>query len=324
MLSRTANALYWMSRYLERAESVARLTEVNLNLSLDLQSDESEAWEAVVATTGDLELYRLAYGQASRATALQFLIFESGNPNSVASAIRSARENARTVREHLPAEAWEALNALHLQLRGLAGSGPSAQDAAISAVRVTGRRVEGLMDAAFLRDEGWHFATLGRQIERADQSSRLVDIQHALLEGPGDDPGLALRWQAVLRSANALANYRRRHGITEGRQVAAFLLLESDFPCSVAFCLSAAEEALRAISGTPAGQFENAAEKALGRLAAELRYTELDDILSIGLHHWLDQFQARLGSAAQAIDERYCNPPRPEEGLLSNEQPQQQ
>ena len=325
MLSRTANALYWMSRYLERAESVARLTEVNLNLSLDLQSDEAEAWEAVLGTTGDLDAFNDAHGAPKRATAMQFLIFDEGNPNSVAEAVASARENARTVREQLPNEAWEALNALHLQLRGLDDQSTAGMVGAIGAVRVTGRRIEGLLDSGFLRDEGWHFASLGRQIERADQASRLVDMQHALLEGPGSDPGLALRWEAVLHSANALTNYRRRHGVTEGRQVAAFLLLDGAFPGSVAFCLSAAEEALRAITGTPAGQFHNAAEKALGRLASELRYTELDDVLDQGLHQWLDQFQARLGVAAQAIHHEYFDPPSAERmDAPGNEQPEQQ
>lgn len=325
MLSRTANALTWMSRYLERAECTARLIEVNLHLSLDLHMDADESWEALVATTGGHEDFAARLGAATRDSAIHYLVFDPLNPNSVLASIRAARENARTVREHLPAEAWEALNALNLQLKGLA-SGPGGLDGAISSVRVTGRRIEGLLDSAFLRDEGWHFATLGRQVERADQASRLVDVQHDLLEGHGEDPSLALRWEAVLRSANALTNYRRRHGVTDGRQVAAFLLLDGAFPGSVAFCLAAAEEALRAISGTPSGQFRNLAEKSLGRLAAELRYTELDDVLKQGLHAWLDQFQLRLGEAAQAIDLEYFAPPSPAEALSLDEQaqPQQQ
>jgi uncharacterized alpha-E superfamily protein len=325
MLSRTANALYWMSRYLERAECTARLLEVNLHLSLDLHSAEDESWEAMIATTGGLDDFTARLGQPQRGSAVQFLAFDTLNPNSVLSSVQAARENARTVRDHLPVEAWEALNALHLQLPALAQAGPGGLQGAITAVRVNGRRIEGLLDAAFLRDEGWHFATLGRQVERADQSSRLIDVQHALLEGLGQDPGLALRWEAVLRSANALANYRRRHGVTDGRQIAAFLLLDGAFPGSVAFCLAAAEEALRAIGSTPAGQFRNAAEKSLGRLAAELRYTELDDVLAQGLHRWLDRFQARLADAAQAIHLEYFAPPSDAEGVeAGSEQPQQQ
>jgi uncharacterized alpha-E superfamily protein len=327
MLSRTANALYWMSRYLERAECTARLIEVNLHLSLDLPADEAEAWDAVVATTGDQEAFEAAYGAPTRAGALQFLAFDLENGNSVQSAIRYARENARTVREHLPAEAWEAINALYLQLRALSATPAEGLPGAIASVRVTGRRIEGLLDAAFLRDEGWHFAQLGRQIERADQASRLVDVQHVLLEGPGEGAGLALRWEAVLRSANALTNYRRRHGVTDGRLVAAFLLLEGAFPGSVAFCLGAAEEHLRAITSTPTGQFRNHAEKVLGRLAAELRYTELDDVLNIGLHAWLDGFQARLGEAASEIHRLYFDAPAHEAttaSMVEADNPQQQ
>jgi uncharacterized alpha-E superfamily protein len=311
MLSRTASALYWMSRYLERGECVSRLLDVNLTLSLDLAGAESEAWEAVVATTGDLEPYLKRHGSITRSKALAFLAFDAENPNSVASCVHLARENARTVREQLPSEAWEAINALHLQLRAAAqaGDGLNNLDPALEAVRQAGRQLDGLLSTSLIRDEGWQFNRLGQHIERADQTSRLVDVQHALLEGRGGEAGHELRWEAVLKSASSLTMYRRRHGGTDGQKVAQFLLLDSGFPRSVAYCLRHAEESLRAINGTPSGQFGNAAEKALGRLAADLRYTEIEDILQVGIHIWVDRFQERLNAVGENVRVEYFEAP---------------
>jgi uncharacterized alpha-E superfamily protein len=287
------------------------LLDVNLALSLDLGGGEVEAWEAVVATTGDLEPFLKGHATVSRADALAFLAFDTDNPNSVASCVHFARENARGVREHLPNEFWEAINALYLQLRRSAGSKDSLDslEPALDAVRQAGRQLDGLLSTAVIRDEGWHFSQLGQTMERGDQTSRLVDVQHALLEGRHGEAGHELRWEAVLKSASALTMYRRRHGGTDGQKVAQFLLLDGGFPRSVAFCLRAAEEALRAINGTPAGQFSNAAEKALGRLAADLRYTEIDDVLGEGIHAWLDRFQLRLNAVGESVRLEYFEPP---------------
>lgn len=307
MLNRAAESLYWMSRHLERGEAAARLLDVNLGLSMDLGDAGDGAWAAVVATTGNLEPFLKAHGPVTRAAAVGFLACGPENPDSMTACVRAARENARSVREYLPGDAWEALNALHLLLsratpEALLDSGRLA--AALEAVRWSGRHLEGLLATSLLRDEGWRFSVLGRSLERADQTSRLVDVQHALLE-PGGGAHEALRWEAVAKSADALAMYRRRHGGTEGRKVAEFLLLDGAFPRSAVFCLGRAEEALRAINGTPAGGFGNAAEKALGSLTAELRYTEMDDLLGEGLHLWLDRFQTRLNRVGEELRSAY-------------------
>jgi len=306
MLNRAANALYWMCRYLERAESTARLIEVNLHLSLDLPGEE-ETWKAVVETTGDREHFHDHYEVAQREAVLGFLAFDSGNPNSVLECVKAARENARTVREYLPTEAWEGVNTLNLQVKQAAGSAGALThlEETVNSVRAGGRQLEGALEAAFSREEGWYFSQLGRQCERADQTSRLVDVNHRLLENRHEEPSHASRWEAVLKSASGLQMYRRRHGATEGSRVAEFLILDSTFPRSVAFALRQAEESLRAVTGTAPGQFNNAAEKSLGKLAAELRYTDFDDVLSPGVHHWLDSFQTRLNDVGAEIQKTY-------------------
>ncbi len=310
MLNRAANALYWMSRYLERAESTARLIEVNLHLSLDLPGEE-DTWKAVVETTGDREHFHSHFEDAQREAVLGFLAFDSGNPNSVLECVKAARENARTVREYLPTEAWEGINSLHLQVKQAASSAGALThlEEAVNNVRAGGRQLEGALEAAFSRDEGWYFGQLGRQCERADQTSRLVDVNHRLLENRHEEPSHALRWEAVLKSAAGLQMYRRRHGATEGSRVAEFLILDPTFPRSLAFALRQAEESLRAVTGTAPGQFKNAAEKALGKLAAELRYTDFDDVLSPGVHHWLDSFQSRLNGVGVEIQKTYFDGP---------------
>ena len=309
MLSRTAGHWYWMSRYLERAESTARLLDVNLSLSLDPQMLGDEAWTRVIATTGDLDAFTRLRGAVTPDSAAAFLALDPLNPNSVASCAQFARENARAVREYLPDEAWEAVNALHLMLRASqGGDGPGRLVGVLEAARLTARQIDGLLGTSLLRDEAWHFHRLGQNLERADQTSRLVDVQDT--PSPGADEAVAeSRWEAVARSAGALAMYRRRHGGTQGPKMAEFLLLDGAFPRSPAFCLGAAEEALRAINGTPAGMFANAAEKSLARLAADLRTGEIEEILGQGLHEWLDRFQLRLNAVGDGIQRFYFEPP---------------
>ena len=312
MLSRTASSLYWLQRYLERAESTARLLEGTLNLSLDLPEEAEDAWEAVVTTSGDLAPFTERFGRATQANALRFLAFDPENENSVLNAVKWARENARQVREQIPEEAWELINSLYHAMRGVSASESAltVSAEALHEVRATGRAVEGALQAAMPREEGWQFGRLGLQIERADQTSRLVDANYQLLP-PYTEPGSsAHRWEGLLKSAGAAQAFRRRHGATQGTRAAGFLLLDPAFPRSVAFCLTAGEQALRAITGTPVGQFRDPAQKALGKLAADLRYTELDDVLARGLHRWLDDLQARLNEVGAAISKEYFDPPQ--------------
>ena len=316
MLSRTASALYWMSRYLERAEAVARLLDVNLTLSLDLSGGEDEAWEAVVATTGDLEPFLERHGAIARGPALAFLAFDPENPNSVASCVHLARENARTVREQLPGEAWESINALHLQLRQAAQSdqGLDTLDRALDAVRSSGRQLDGLLATALTRDEGWQFSQLGQNMERADQTSRLVDVQHALLEGRGGGsrPRIAMGGRAQERQRpDHVPPPARRHRWDEGRRVPAFGRDLSTQRGLLPECGRGGPEghqrhAARASSATR--------QKALGRLAADLRYTEIDDVLADGVHAWLDHFQTRLNVVGESVRLEYFEAPAaPEE-----------
>ena len=163
---------------------------------------------------------------------------------------------------------------------------------------------EGLTDATMSHDEGWHFYRMGRLLERADKTSRMLDVKYFMLLPSVADVGTPfddIQWAAVLRSASALEMYRKRHGHIVPEQIIDFLVLDHEFPRSIHYCLTTANDALHAISGTPIGIFRNAAEQRLGQLRAELAYTDTHQIVTRGLHEFLDAFQTKLNAVDQGI-----------------------
>ena len=179
MLSRVANSIYWMSRYVERAENVARFISVNLNLSLDMPGEAGQQWWPLVVITGDDEQYQERITTTTKESVVQFLTFDKENPNSILSCLRSARENARGVREIISAEMWEHINKFYLWLR----DGDSLDDVLdnphgfFERVSVSGQQFLGVTDATMTHGEAWHFCQLGRMLERADKTSRILDVK---------------------------------------------------------------------------------------------------------------------------------------------------
>jgi uncharacterized alpha-E superfamily protein len=296
MLSRAADAIYWISRYIERAENVARFIDVNLNLMLDLPVGTSEQWAPLVHTTGDLLLFQERYGQATKENVEAFLTFDMDNPNSILSCLRMARENARSVREIISSEMWEQVNTFYLMVRAAALEGRilEAPHQFFTEVKMASHLFVGITDATMSHGEGWHFGRLGRLLERADKTSRILDVKYfsllpAVVEvgTPFDD----IQWAAVLKSASAFEMYRKRHGRLVPTRVADFLILDREFPRAMHDCIVKAEESLHAISGSPPGTFQNLAEQRLGRLRSELDYAQIQEIIASGLHEFLDAFR---------------------------------
>jgi uncharacterized alpha-E superfamily protein len=314
MLSRVANSIYWMSRYIERAENVARFVDVNLNLALDLGPEMDRQWAALVYTTGDHETFYKRYGNDCRADVVEFLTFDEENGNSIASCLRAARENARTVRDMLSSEMWEELNKFYLMVRD------AKQDPAVlaslseffSQVKLKGATLEGIAESTMARGEAWHFRRLGRLIERADKTSRILDVKYYLLLPTVSDVGTPLdanQWGALLKSASALEMYRKRHGRIAPAQVAEFLILDRDFPRAMHFCLLRSEQSLLAITGSTPGTFCTAAEQRLGRLRSELDYVNIGEIIQGGLHEFIDAFQTKLNMVGEAVQETFFATP---------------
>lgn len=310
MLSRVANSIYWMSRYIERAENVARFVEVNLQMMLDLPAGSNEQWGPLVIITGDDAAFAARYPGATRENVIQFLTFDAENPNSILACLRAARENARTVREAISPEMWEQINTCYLTVNAAATKGRVLEDAYnfFNEIKKASYLFDGVTDATMLHNEGWHFYRAGRFLERADKTSRLLDVKYFILLPSATDVGTALddiQWGAVLRSASALEMYRKRHGHIAPDQIVDFLLLDLDFPRSVNYCLIKARESLHAISGTPGGTFSNPAEQHLGRLQADLAYTPVKQIIARGLHEFLDALQSKLNLVDQGIFETF-------------------
>lgn len=313
MLSRVADSIFWMSRYLERAENVARFIDVNLNLTLDLGDSIGEQWEPLVATTGDHADFRQRYGGATQESVLAFLTFDAKNPNSILSCLRAARANARTVRENISAAMWEEINKFYLTVRGAAAGGGQLDSPFdfYNQIRLSSNLLVGIMDSTMSRGEAWHFARLGRLLERADKTSRILDVKYYILLPHSADVGTQLdvvQWSALLKSASALEMYRQRRGRITPAQVVDFLVLDRDFPRSMHYCLLKSEESLHTITGTPIGTFKNPGEQRLGRLRSELDYLHVQDIIGQGLHEFIDAFQNKLNRVGDAILETFFAP----------------
>ncbi len=314
MLSRVANSVYWLSRYIERAENVARFIDVNYNLTLGETETLANQWAPLVYTTGDQEVFEARYGAATRENVLKFLSFDEENPNSIISCVGLARENARTIREIIPSVVWEQLNKFHLMVRSAAESSQTLDQPQefCERVRLGGHLMLGATDTTMSHGEAWHFSRIGRLIERADKTSRIVDVQYFILLPNAQDVGSALdvvRWSALLKSASALEMYRRQHGKIEPESVADFLILDRQFPRAMHFCLIKALESLRRITGSDAGTFQNLAEQRTGRLCSQMNYTGIKDIIHQGLHEYIDDFQGQLNLIGEAIHDNFFTSP---------------
>ncbi|MBM4089484.1 MAG: alpha-E domain-containing protein [Planctomycetes bacterium] len=310
MLSRVASSIYWMSRYVERAENLARFLDVTFGLMLDLPSGSPEQWLPLVATTGDNAYFDEHYGDPTRENVVRFLSFDSRYPNSIFSCLRVARENARTIREAISSEMWEQLNNFYHMVETAAARRDlrSAPQEFLQDVRYSSHQFCGITDGTLSHGEGWQFARLGRTLERADKTSRLLDVKFFLLLPRVHDVGTPtddLQWSAVLRSLSGFEMFRKRHRQILPERVVGFLILDRLFPRAIMHCVDRANEALHAISGSPEDTFWNSAEKRLGQLRSELAYCSVTDIISSGLHEFLDALQVKINKTGDAIFETF-------------------
>lgn len=326
MLSRVASSIYWLNRYIERAENYARFIEVNLNLSLDLPRGTTEQWDPLVATTGDHEGFANRYGKVTKEAVIRFLITDVANPNSILSCLTAARENARSVREVISTDMWEQVNRFYLMVRAAASKGLPGQNlhTLLADVKANSHLFLGITDATMSHGEGWHFARLGRLLERADKTSRILDVKYYILLPTVTEVGTPfdiIQWSALLKSASALEMYCKQHGCITPNPVVEFLILNPNFPRAIRYCLIKAEDSLRAIAGSESDRHNNLAEKRLGRLRSEMDYVDMAEILSGGLHEFLDGFQYKLNRTDDAIYETFFAL-RPVEGIMAKEKTQ--
>jgi len=305
LLARHAEAVFWMARYVERAENLARILDVQQVFANDWRDPVS--WGSVVQLNADDSRFFARHQAADRASVTHFYVLDEDNPTSIISAIRAARENARTLRPLISTEMWAQINIFYRQLRALtrADLAESRLARVCATVREACQTHTGITDGTFFRDESWYFYSVGRWLERADQTTRLLDIKYHQLLPRGTDVGSAFdlgQWNTVLRSAAAYHAYRRVNSRAMNPEtIAAFLLQNRGYPRSVALCVNDIDRALHELKSRYGLRGGSAALERVDDLRAELTGRPIELVLALGLHEFLDLLQTTLGKLAGDI-----------------------
>lgn len=324
MLSRVAEALFWMARYIERAEDLTRLMAVNFNALLDTASlDDPAAWQPIVTMTGDAALFAEVYGPATAGAVIDFLLWHPLNPNAVSACVTRARENARAVREQISSEMWEHLNRLYFLVRETDRAAVLGNPHEFfQRVRDGSQTFQGVTLATMTHSEPYEFIRLGTHLERADKTVRILDAKYQALAGLTDNSAeLALQLIALLRSCSAFEPFRRAQGLAlQTDRVVEYLLLSRDFPRAVLFCVSRCLQALDQLTDPAAAARPEHPRRVVGRLSADLEYLNLAEVLGAPLDGFLDGLLLRLSAAGDSIARTYFNT----SVILPDERPRQQ
>jgi uncharacterized alpha-E superfamily protein len=324
MLSRTADHLFWMARYMERAENTARLLDVNYQMALLPQSADAaiDGWKGLLSISELAADYARRYGGVSARDVIHFMVQDEGNPSSIVSCLGAARENARAVRGTLTTEVWETQNQTWLEFKRRLAAGNVLDDpsASFEWVKFRSHLSRGVTMGTMLQDEAFHFLRMGSFLERADNTARLLDVKfHAVASeffGPANGSAEAhgegheydfYHWSAILRSVSAFEVYRKAYrNVIRPEKVAELLILRGDMPRSLAACMNEVVGNLQMVANE---QSQDTLRRA-GRLRADLRYGRIDEILSTGLHAYLTQFLERVGTLGVGISRDFLVPVR--------------
>jgi uncharacterized alpha-E superfamily protein len=313
MLSRTADHLFWMSRYTERAENTARMLDVNYQTSLLPQSEAVAqlGWQGLLSISELLTSYKEHYGDIQARDVMDFMVKDEGNPSSIVSCLGAARENARAVRGTLTTEVWETQNTTWLEVKRMLKEGKFEQDPAqfFEWVKFRSHLSRGVTVGTMLMDEALHFMRLGTFLERADNTARLVDVKfHAVQSdffgaaSEKDQEYDFYHWSAILRSVSGFEVYRKVYrDVIKPERVAELLILRSDMPRSLHASLSEVVSNLSLVASDPASETLRRA----GKLRSELQYGRIDEILATGLHAYLTQFLDRVNDLGAHISREF-------------------
>ncbi|MFM7436849.1 MAG: alpha-E domain-containing protein, partial [Vulcanococcus sp.] len=254
MLSRVADSLYWINRYVERAENISRFVEVSEAMALDCPPGSAEPWQPLIDASGDRELFDRLYPGGGAEQVVECLVKAEANPNSIVNCIALARENARQIRDVITTEMWEQINSLYWTLLESDSFWDQPPQEQLREIRRGCQLFYGVTDATLSRDLSWQFSRLGRLIERADKTTRILDVKYFLLLPTPEEVGGVLdelQWISLLRSAGAYQMFRQSQlGVITPKAVAAFLLLDPAFPRSVRYCMERIHETLRLVAGS--------------------------------------------------------------------------
>ena len=310
MLSRTADHLFWMSRYIERAESLARLLDVTWQMSLVPQSLEAanQNWNAIIALNSLEEKFADRYSAVNAENVLRFMVSDTGNHASILSCLRLTRENAHAVRGTITSEMWETMNSTWLEAREK--SFEQIANAGVGEffdwVKMRSSLSRGTTLGTLLQDEAYHFIRLGTLLERADNTARILDVKYHVLRPHGDEGATDFyQWGALLRSVSAFEVYRKAYrDVITPERVAELLILRSDMPRSLHFCLNGVVKNLELIANRQSGETQRQA----GLLHAQLHYARIEDILERGLHEYLTDFMDRIYLLGDGVSKNFLVP----------------
>ena len=310
MLSRTADHLFWMSRYIERAESLARLLDVTWQMSLVPQSlaAANQNWNAIIALNSLDEEFAARYSAVNAENVLRFMVSDTGNHASILSCLRLTRENAHAVRGTITSEMWETMNATWLEARER--SFEQIANAGVGEffdwVKMRSSLSRGTTLATLLQDEAYHFIRLGTLLERADNTARILDVKYHVLRPHGDEGATDFyQWGALLRSVSAFEVYRKAYrDVITPERVAELLILRRDMPRSLHFCLNGVVKNLELIANSQSGETQRQA----GLLHAQLHYARIEDILERGLHEFLTDFMDRIYMLGDGVSKNFLVP----------------
>ena len=303
MLSRIADSLFWIGRYMERADNTARILDVNYHMLLEQPPDTYKLrWDPLIAITGEKHRFYQLHEAANPNTVLEYLGFSEDNPNSISQCVALVRENARAIRDRISREVWEDINTMYHKVNRMRDEGEGLSRFC-DQVRRAGHRFHGVCDVTLPRDEGWHFLQAGRALERAEMTTRILDVHyHQLMEGDSIlNEARSHAWMAVLKSVAAYEFYKRQCTQIEPHRVAELLLLDARHPRSVRFNLGTLQTSLYSIGGSVPGTYGNEAERLTGRAHERLTYDSIDEIFAGGLHNYLNELQATCRNIGDQI-----------------------
>ena len=316
MLSRTADHLFWMSRYTERAENTARMLDVNYQSSLLPQSEAMAqvGWQGLISISELLPAYTELHGDVKAQEVMDFMVKDESNPSSIISCLSAARENARAVRGTLTTEVWETENTTWLEVKRMIKAGDFERNPSqfFEWVKFRSHLSRGVTVGTMLMDEALYFMRLGTFLERADNTARLVDVKfHAVQSdffgaaGEKDQEYEFYHWSAILRSVSGFEVYRKVYrDVIKPERVAELLILRPDMPRSLHASLNAVVSNLALV----ATDLNSETNRRAGKLAAELRYGRIDEILATGLHAYLTQFLDRVNDLGAQISREFLIP----------------
>ncbi len=313
MLCRVADSLFWMSRYVERAENTARLVEVNLQLLLDseaLRNGRVEAyWGPMLHSTGDRSIYDGLYDEINSQNVMEFLTFNSRNPSSIISCVKAARENARMIRDQITEEMWETLNRLYHYIKKTSQFpiGHSGLYDSFRQVKEYSSLFVGITESTYNHQVGYEFMRAGRYLERAEKTGRIIDSKQHLLEYAEDQRSAAIiEWGAVLRATSAFPAYQQAYrSDVRPLHVLELLISSRNFPRAMLFCLNELQRSIHAISGCPVTHYSNEAERLCGRLISQLNYTSMQEMVERGVHEFLVHVQKEIEKITVELSQQY-------------------